>query len=134
MYQILTIASLYIVFKLCDWIIDGIREWKVKRNKLSDPILRYEYYKDSYTYRKVKKLKCMGYNEYLKTQHWALAKSAALKRDENKCADCGYFTYEKNLEVHHITYIRRGKERLEDLLTLCQDCHQERHFVLSAFE
>jgi hypothetical protein len=134
MYQILMIASLYIVFKLCDWIIDEVREWKVKRNILSDPIPRYEYYKDSYSYRKMKKLKRMTYNEYLKTQHWELACCAVLERDENRCADCGGSTEEKPLEVHHITYIRRGKEHLEDLMTLCQDCHQERHFISTAFE
>jgi hypothetical protein len=134
MYQILIILSLYIVFKLCDWIINEVDEWKVKRNILSNPILRYEYYKGSYTARKMKKLKRMPYNEYLKTQHWELAKSAALKRDQNKCADCGDSGNEKSIEVHHITYIRRGKESLEDLMTLCKDCHKERHFISSVFE
>ena len=134
MYQILMILCLYIVFMLCDWIIDEVREWKVKRNILSDPILRYEYYKESYSYRKMKKLRRMSHNEYLKTQHWELARSATLKRDENRCADCGISVEEEPLEVHHITYIRRGKERLEDLTTLCQDCHEERHYVSTAFE
>ncbi|OGO78623.1 MAG: hypothetical protein A2Y23_10095 [Clostridiales bacterium GWB2_37_7] len=134
MYQILMISSLYIVFKLCDWIIEEVEEWKVKRNILSNPILRYEYYKGSYTARKMKKLKRMPYNEYLKTQHWELAQSAVLKRDKNKCADCGCSKKEKPLEVHHITYIRRGKEKLEDLMTLCKDCHKERHFISNVFE
>ncbi|MDF2591937.1 MAG: hypothetical protein K0S75_1403 [Clostridia bacterium] len=134
MYQILIILSLFIVFKLCDWIIDEVREWKVKRDILSDPILRYEYYKGSYSYKKMKKLKRMSHNDYLNTQHWELARSAVLKRDENRCADCGISNEKKPLEVHHITYIRRGKEHLDDLMTLCQDCHQERHFVSTAFE
>ena len=134
MYQILMILSLYIVFKLCDWIIDEVREWKVKRNILSDSILRYEYYKGSYTFRKMKKLKRMAHNEYLRTQHWELVRSAVLKRDQDRCADCGHSTEDKPLEVHHITYIRRGKENLEDLLTLCNDCHKERHFISTAFE
>ena len=128
------ISSLYIVFKLCDWIIDEIGEWRVKRNILSDPILRYEYCKESYSSRKIKKLKRMSHNEYLKTQHWKLAESAVLKRDLNRCADCGNSTEEKPIEVHHITYIRRGKESLEDLMALCKDCHTERHFISTAFE
>lgn len=134
MYQLLMILSLYIVFKLCDWIIEEVDEWKVKRNILSNPILRYEYYKGSYTARKMKKLKRMPYREYLRTQHWALAQSAVLKRDHNKCADCGDSNKEKAIEVHHITYIRRGKENLEDLMTLCKDCHNERHFISTSFE
>ena len=134
MYQILIILSLFIVFKFCDWIIDEVREWKVKRDILSDAILRYEYYKGSYSYKKMKKLKRLSHNDYLNTQHWELARSAVLKRDENRCADCGISNEKKPLEVHHITYIRRGKEHLDDLMTLCQDCHQERHFVSTAFE
>ena len=133
-YQILMIFTLYIVLKLCDWIIDKVRQWKVKRNILSDPILRYEYYKESYSYRKTKKLKRMTQNEYLKTHHWELARCAVLKRDQDRCADCGDSTEEKHLEVHHITNIRRGKENMEDLLTLCKDCHKERHFISTAFE
>lgn len=134
MYQILMISSLYIVFKLCDWLIDEHHQWKVKRNILSNPILRYEYYKGSYTGRKMKKLKRMPYQTYLKTHHWELARSAIFCRDHNRCADCGDSMEEKPLEVHHITYIRRGKENLADLMTLCRDCHQERHDISTAFE
>lgn len=134
MYQILMISSLYIVFRLCDWIIDCIDRWRVKRNIFSNPILRYEYYKKSYSIRKIKKLKTMPYKDYLKTQHWELARSAVLTRDEQRCADCGKSKHEKPLEVHHITYIRRGKENLTDMMTLCRECHQERHFVSTAFE
>jgi hypothetical protein len=28
-----------------------------------------------------------------------------------------------NLQVHHKTYIRLTKERMEDLIVLCEDCH-----------
>lgn len=128
------ILSLYIVFKLSDWIIDELHKSRIKRNILSNPILRYEYFKKSYTIRKIKRFKRMPYNEYLKTPHWELARSAVFKRDENKCADCGKSKDEKPLEVHHITYIRRGRENLEDMMTLCRDCHRERHFVSTAFE
>lgn len=134
MYQILIILSLYVVFAITDGIIAGIDRWRVKRNLLSDPIKRYEYYKSGYTSGKIKRLRRMPYNHYLSTQHWSLIRSAALKRDGSKCADCGSGSDEKPLEVHHVTYSRKGKENLEDLLTLCSECHEERHFVASAFE
>lgn len=133
-YQILMISSLYVVFKLCDWMIEGIDSWRVRKNILSNPIQRYEYYKKVYTPRRIKKLKRMPYKDYLRTEHWELARKAVLTRDQYKCADCGKSKYEKSLEVHHITYIRRGKENLGDLMTLCRECHQERHFVATAFE
>lgn len=134
MYQILMILSLYVLFTISDGVIASIDRWRVKRNILSDPIKRYEYYKSSYSARKIKRLRRMPYNHYLSSQHWSLIRSAALKRDGNKCADCGAAHDEKPLEVHHITYSRRGKENLEDLLTLCRECHEERHFVSTAFE
>lgn len=134
MYQILMISSLYIIFKLCDWIIDEYTQWKVKRNILSNPIQRYEYFRGSYTAGRMKKLKRMPYHEYLKTHHWDLARSAVLNRDQNRCVDCGGTVDEMPLEVHHITYIRRGKEKMEDLMTLCRECHQERHYVSTIFE
>ena len=134
MYQILMISSLYIVFKLCNYIIDVIDKIRVKRNLLGNPILRYEYYKSSYTSYKIRRLKRMAYKDYLQTKHWQLVHTAVLKRDQNRCADCGETLEHKPLEVHHITYIRRGKENLDDMMTLCRDCHQERHFVSTAFE
>ena len=134
MYQILLILSLYLVFKLCDWVIESIDKWRVKRNILSNPILRYEYHKKGYTLRKIKRLKRMPYHAYLRTPHWELARNAVLARDGNKCADCGKSRDEEPLEVHHITYIRRGRENMEDMMTLCRECHHERHFISTAFE
>jgi hypothetical protein len=33
----------------------------------------------------------------------------------------------ENLDVHHLTYKRRGNERPADLVALCRRCHKERH-------
>lgn len=134
MYQILIILSLYIVFTISDEVIASIGKWRVKRNILSDPIKRYQYYKSSYTARKIRKLRRMSNNYYLGTHHWSLIRSAALKRDRNRCADCGTTNSERPLEVHHVTYSRRGREEMEDILTLCRECHEERHFVSTIFE
>lgn len=134
MYQILIILLLYAVFAISDGVIAGIDRWRIKRNILSDPIKRYEYYKSSYTARKVRRLRRMPYSHYIDSQHWSLVRSAALKRDGSRCADCGAADNEKPLEVHHVAYSRKGKENLEDIITLCNECHQERHFVATVFE
>lgn len=59
-------------------------------------------------------------NWYLKTDHWKVMRSAAKSRDNYKCVECESTA---KLEVHHLTYENIGKERLEDLITLCQPCH-----------
>jgi 5-methylcytosine-specific restriction endonuclease McrA len=133
-YHILIILLLYIVFKLSDGIIAAIDRWRIKRSILSNPIKRYEYYRSGYTIREVRRLRRLPYRDYLKSYHWDLVRSAALKRDGNKCSDCGADCAERPLEVHHINYARKGNENLDDLMTLCRECHEERHFIATAFE
>jgi hypothetical protein len=57
-----------------------------------------------------------------------------LQRDEYTCQDCGW-THEKwnksdprHLEVHHLVHhANRGPNTPDNLLTLCNICHDERH-------
>lgn len=51
--------------------------------------------------------------------HWAEVRFAALARD-NGCRACGSL---EQLEVHHRTYARFGREAVDDLTTLCRGCH-----------
>lgn len=37
------------------------------------------------------------------------------------CRVCGSL---KDLEIHHRTYARFGKEQLDDVTTLCSRCHE----------
>jgi hypothetical protein len=64
------------------------------------------------------------YNEYIKSPAWAAKRRQVLIRDNYRCFDCGTST---RLQVHHITYKHLGNEPLEDLITLCTDCHTQRH-------
>lgn len=52
-------------------------------------------------------------------------------RDRFTCQDCGS---KKAVDVHHLTYIHRGKEKehLEDLICLCVTCHKKRHGKIKA--
>ncbi|WP_416212660.1 HNH endonuclease [Nostoc sp. DedQUE04] len=38
----------------------------------------------------------------------------------------------ESLQVHHLTYENHGKEHehLEDLITLCDDCHKKQHSLV----
>jgi 5-methylcytosine-specific restriction endonuclease McrA len=48
-----------------------------------------------------------------------------LERDRWKCQRCGSSV---NLQVHHLQYRGRlGPDALENLISLCSDCHDDEH-------
>jgi hypothetical protein len=58
--------------------------------------------------------------EYLRSPHWRQTRLAALGRAGNRCQVCNGA---KQLDVHHRTYERIGKEADGDLTVLCRECH-----------
>lgn len=60
------------------------------------------------------------YLEYIKSDKWKAKAKSRLQKDGYKCRTCHS---KKRLEVHHATYERFKNERLDDLITLCHDCH-----------
>jgi len=73
---------------------------------------------------RIHKLRTMPYEEYLQTSEWKEKRAQALERDNNCCRVCNS---DERLHVHHRTYARRGNENLEDLTTLCEECHERFH-------
>ncbi len=62
---------------------------------------------------------------YLKTDKWKLIRDKVLARDHETCQKC-----KKNgWIVHHLTYARWKNERLEDLVTVCDECHDLIHLA-----
>lgn len=66
----------------------------------------------------------LPYADYLQTEHWQKTRTEALERALHCCQVCNSPT---QLNVHHRTYERRGNELPEDLIVLCQSCHQLFH-------
>lgn len=69
------------------------------------------------------------YIELLKTKQWKDFREAILLRDNYSCKLCGKT---RNLNVHHIKYIRGLKpwEYPDDLvITLCNECHNKVHNI-----
>jgi 5-methylcytosine-specific restriction endonuclease McrA len=60
---------------------------------------------------------------YLKSSQWSSLRKQVHARD-HRCVTCGS---KNNLNVHHIHYMRLGKEQLSDLALLCESCHHELH-------
>lgn len=63
------------------------------------------------------------HNVYLKSYEWKIKRDLVMKFYNNVCLDCGYIA----TDVHHITYDRIFKEKFEDLIPLCRNCHSKKH-------
>jgi len=64
------------------------------------------------------------YAEYLTTDTWRLRSLEAKERAGWRCEHC---RSEGPLQTHHWTYERVGRERPDDLIVLCEDCHATVH-------
>lgn len=57
------------------------------------------------------------------TDGWNRARKATIERDDGACRKCGV---RSDLEVHHIKErVYGGSDDLENLITLCGNCHAE---------
>lgn len=68
-----------------------------------------------------------AYADYLASEHWQKARKRALTRAENRCQICNQTD---QLDVHHRTYERLGRERPMDLTVLCHRCHALFHRLM----
>jgi hypothetical protein len=64
------------------------------------------------------------YQQYLCSREWGLLREAGRKRSGGICERCRHFPMS---HVHHLVYIRKYNERLEDLRGLCEGCHEYIH-------
>ena len=67
----------------------------------------------------------MTYEAYINSTRWrnSPARLAELKASGFRCRLCYASDTDVELQVHHRTYERLGRELVGDLLTLCKDCH-----------
>jgi len=67
------------------------------------------------------------YRRYLRSPIWQWVRKMKLREAKYTCAECGTRKVRTELEVHHTTYERLGRERLDDLKVLCWRCHDREH-------
>ena len=65
-----------------------------------------------------------SYNRYRKSNRWQGKRRAIMKRAGYKCRNC---KKRPATQVHHETYKRIGRERLNDLTAVCGGCHKRIH-------
>lgn len=75
--------------------------------------------------QRVRELGFSDYDEYIHSVRWY--ETRRRYRASNRPQDCQLCGSTKQIALHHLTYERVGNERLDDLLPLCNDCHQLVH-------
>lgn len=73
------------------------------------------------TPERARELRSMAYDEFVKTDEWQRTASTARSIASNRCEMCE--STRPPLDVHHLTYERRGQELADDLIALCRRCH-----------
>jgi hypothetical protein len=68
--------------------------------------------------------KPLSYEAYLNSKTWKFLRSRVLRRDDDLCQVC---REAQAKHVHHLTYVRFGRELLADLLSVCVPCHEMLH-------
>ena len=63
------------------------------------------------------------YQSYLDSSTWFRKRMRRLAIDRRVCGDCGGAAS----EVHHRHYLTLGHESVEDLVSVCRECHAARH-------
>jgi 5-methylcytosine-specific restriction endonuclease McrA len=67
------------------------------------------------------------YEDYIRSSRWREKARDCKSRAGWRCARCGST---ENLQAHHKTYARLGRERPTDLECLCDGCHETEHQLL----
>ena len=67
-----------------------------------------------------------NYEAYLHSPHWMDTRRRYYESDRPQECICGAA---EDLQLHHLTYERVGRERLEDLLPFCKGCHRLIHIL-----
>lgn len=78
------------------------------------------------------------YTELLRDKKWQKKRLEVFQRDEWTCTKCSYKTDEyQSLHVHHKRYLagyNPADYDLDDLETLCEECHRKEHGIIDVSE
>lgn len=103
-----------------------------KKKYLAKLLAKQERYKATAERRAAKKAvviktaRQLEYLQYLLSPHWKATRARILALRNHTCERCGAI---KKLQVHHLTYVRRGAELDTDLQVLCDHCHRQEHDI-----
>lgn len=64
------------------------------------------------------------YNEYLTSPLWRERRNLIIQRAKGRCEVC---QARAAYQIHHLTYARVGRELPDDLVAVCDRCHDDYH-------
>lgn len=64
------------------------------------------------------------YMLYLASRDWGVLREMVMGRCDGICERC---KWKPATQVHHLTYIRKYREQIEDLQAICRQCHEFTH-------
>lgn len=67
------------------------------------------------------------YVEHLMSDKWKQTKLTRLLIDDFKCQQCNKPITAETSHCHHITYQNLGDEGMKDVVSVCQQCHNDIH-------
>lgn len=67
------------------------------------------------------------YNQYVKSERWALKREIYFAKKGKWCKAC--LTRTGPIALHHMSYVNFGREPISDLIGLCHKCHREVHSI-----
>lgn len=59
--------------------------------------------------------------------NWRFKRETRFNIDKSICQSCGKTIYLNSFHCHHLNYTSLFNEDMEDLVSLCYSCHQEKH-------
>lgn len=63
------------------------------------------------------------YEQYMQSDQWRKLREICITSADGRCERCGASENDVQIEVHHLTYERLGREDPDDLQVLCVTCH-----------
>ena len=67
------------------------------------------------------------YSRYIHSPRWKSLKDAVMRERGVSCERCNASGSITKVHLHHLTYERLGRERMEDVQLLCERCHGAMH-------
>lgn len=71
------------------------------------------------------------YDPFYDSQRWKRARAAALLRDGYQCRECRRYGRTRQADiVHHVQHVEDRPDlayRLDNLVSLCRECHNKQH-------
>ena len=68
-----------------------------------------------------------NYHKYLNSEEWKIIRDKVIERDNGMCLHC---KTKPAQEVHHKHYETIYKEKIDDLESVCSDCHRAIHKIV----